>query len=135
EPPAVADQHHVRGATREQTHGDHSRDLVPFRFQFFRLGDVKPVHVENPVAVVGDAIRAPYRCAAAPLDFACDVTACHWNHFDRQWELAQDIDELVRIHDADELLRDRGDDFFPCQGAAATLDQVPSTIALVGTVH
>src|SRR6185295_8963954 len=53
---------------------------------------------------------------------------------DRQWIPAQRIDELGAIGDADELLRDGGDDLLARQGAPAALDHGEAASDFVGAV-
>src|SRR5690606_8973053 len=50
----AADDHHVRRAAREQAHADHAGDLVEPLLHHHRIDDLQAVHVEHPVAVVGD---------------------------------------------------------------------------------
>ena len=68
EPPAAAprpaDDDDVGRAAGEQADADHAGDLVELGLQAHRIGDGQVVHVQDPVAVVGDYPVAPYRLAA-----------------------------------------------------------------------
>src|SRR5690606_38677742 len=55
--------------------------------------------------------------------------------FHRQRKLAQHVDQLRLVGDADEPSGGSGDDFFPGQRAAAALDELQAAVGLVGTVH
>ena len=63
-----------------------------------------------------------------------DIAARHRDHFDRQRELAEHVDALGSVDDADECFRHGGDDLLARQRAAAALDQMLAGIALVGAV-
>jgi hypothetical protein len=80
------------------------------------------VHVEDDVAVVGGEAGAQHRRAAHLDELPRDVGARHGDDFDRQRELAHDIDQLALVDDADELLGAGGDDLLARQRAAAALD-------------
>src|SRR5690606_29414726 len=91
-------------------------------------------HVQDPVAVVGDQALAPDRLAAQVGNRPRHQAACHRDHLDRQRELAQHLDLLGLVDDADELLAGLGDDLLAGERAAAALDQAVPGIALVGAV-
>src|SRR5690606_16197039 len=100
----AADDDDVRAALREQPDADHARDLVDGRFHRRRVADLQAMDVQDPVAVVGGDPLAPHGLSAGELDqLARDQAAGHGNHLDRQRELAEHVDALGRIADADEL--------------------------------
>ena len=87
------------------------------------LGDRKIVYVENEVAVVGEESgaldgRPPRRPSSR------DIAARHRDDFDRQRKLAEPLDELALIDDADEAPCGGGDDLLAGEGAAAALDEL-----------
>src|SRR3546814_2025693 len=99
---------HVGGTSCEQADADDPGDLVELACEHKRLGDGQAVHVEDPVAVVGFHAFAPDRLrAGGGHDRARDQAASHRDDLDWQRELAQYIDLLARIDDADELVADR----------------------------
>ena len=60
--------------------------------------------------------------------------ASHGDDLDRQREAAEYRNELARIDDADEFLRDRSDDLLARERAAAALDHVHFAADLVGAI-
>src|SRR3546814_2324278 len=93
------------------------------------------VHVEDPVAVVGFHAFAPDRLrAGGGHDRARDQAASHRDDLDWQRELAQYIDLLARIDDADELVAGLGNDLLARERRAAALDQALARVTLVGAV-
>ena len=112
----------VGAAPGEQADGDDADDLVDFALQRDRVKNVHAVHIQDDISVVGGEAGAQHRVAAQFDELACNVGACHGDDFDRQRELAHDIDQFGLVDDADKFLGAGGDDFFPRQRAAAAFD-------------
>jgi hypothetical protein len=68
------------------------------------------VDIEDVIAVVGDDTAPPYRAPAELRELADHARARHRDHFDRQGEAAEYLDQLRIIDDADETARRGGDD-------------------------
>ena len=66
---------------------------------------------------------------------AGDVTAGHRNDFDGQGEFAQHADPLALINNTNELTAGSGDDFFPRQRSATTLDQSPMGVEFICAIN
>jgi len=75
--------HDIRRTLCEQSHADDAWYLVECAFQSDRIDDPQSVHVEDPVAVVGDHAFAPYRIAAERGNLAGDQAARHRDDFHR----------------------------------------------------
>ncbi len=125
---------HIRGAQGEDAGGDDASDVVDLLLQSHRFHDAQVVHIEDDVAVVGDEILPPHRGAAQLDQFPRHMAAGHGDHFDRQGKLAQYVDQLAAVGDADEGATGGGDDLLPGQGATAALDQLQVAVGLVGAI-
>src|SRR5204863_4763164 len=74
----TAEQQHVRTTTREQTVRHDADDTIDTSFQFYRLFDCEPTHVDDHIAVVGQDALAPLRRSAEAGQFARDMATRHW---------------------------------------------------------
>ncbi|MNX54996.1 hypothetical protein D3C86_857430 [compost metagenome] len=119
----------------EQAVGDHANDGVELHFQPFGVCDGHALDVQNDVAVVGHHTLTPHRVATQLPDLAGHVFAGHGDHFHRQRELAQHLDCLGVVDDADELVGHGGDYLLAGQGGATALDHVAGPVDLVGAIH
>src|ERR1022692_1705717 len=90
--------------------------------------------VEYHVAVVGDDSFAPNGLAPELHEVTSHVGTRHRHDLDRQRELAQYVNELAVVDDADELPGCRRDDLFPGEGGPAPLDEHAARRRLVGAV-
>mmetsp|Transcript_38708 Transcript_38708/g.90599 ORF Transcript_38708/g.90599 Transcript_38708/m.90599 type:complete len:222 (+) Transcript_38708:533-1198(+) len=93
------------------------------------------MHVQDRMPVVGDHTLARNRAPADGLETARDAIRSHADHFHGQREAPQDVHLLGGVGDAQEALRQVGDDLLARQGRAAALDHVAARVDLVGAVH
>src|SRR6266849_8423817 len=128
------DQNDVGATIGEQAVSDDADDVVDLHFELGRIQDPHVLNVEDDVAVVGDEIRAQLRMTAELDQLVRGEAARHGDHLDWQRKVPQHADQLRLVDDADELLRHRGDDFFPGQRAATALDHRAVLGHLVGAV-
>src|SRR5581483_11443315 len=129
-----ADEQHVGGADREESNSHHHGDLVELLLEGGWVGDRQVVNVEDVIAIVGDASLPPDRSSSEGDELTCDERARHGNDFDREWELAEPIDDLAVVHDANELRRSGRYDLLASQCGAPTLDELTGTRRLVGAI-
>ena len=95
---------------------------------------MEAVAVEDDVAVVGRWAFPIFRICAELDDFSGNVASGHGNDFDRDAEVAKDIDMLAVVYQADEFATGSSNDLLPCQRASATLDQGKTRFDFVGAV-
>ena len=131
----IGDQHDIGSPACKQTDGHHARPLVDLGLHRQRIADSKTVHIENRIAVVADETFAQARHATQLRDRPCHLSAGHRDHFDRQRKATQHIHQLGPIDNAHEALGNLGDDLFPSQRPAATLDQRKLRVHLVCAVN
>ena len=109
--------------------------MVQRGFQFYRIHDLQPMHIENDIAVVGDKIFAQPRLSAQCNQLARYGAACHRNDFDGQWEFTQHIHQFAGVAHTDEFPACRRDNFLARQRAATALDHMHVAGDLVRAVH
>ena len=92
----------------------------PLFAQAFVLGEQRQF-----IAAIAVVSPGEWRRLATELHkLARDVRACHRDHLDRQRKLAEHVDPLGLIGDADELLGQIGHDFLSREGCPTTFDHV-----------
>ena len=123
---AVVARHdeHVGAAPGEQADRHHPRDLIHGGFKGRRVRRACRLWTSRMALPL--SVTTPSRQTGCPPSFtscARDIGASHGNHFDREREGAQHVDQLGVVDDADEALRGGGDDLLAGERGAAALDQ------------
>ena len=93
------------------------------------------MNVEDHVTVIGDYALTVFRTTAQLHQLTGNRATRHWDHFDRQWEITQNVDLLGGIRDADELVRNGGDDLLARQRRAAAFDHLHVAVDFIRTIN
>lgn len=119
----------------EQVDVDYVWQLVEFVFQFFWIGDLQVVDVQDLVVVVGDYVFVlGWLVVGYVVDLVGDQVVCYWDYFYWQWEFVQYWYLFVWVDDVDEVFVGFGDDFFVGQCGVVVFDQVFVWVVFVGVI-
>ncbi len=92
------------------------------------------MNIQNHVTVVRYHALTVFRATTQFHQFAGNRAARHWDHFNRQWEVAEDINLLGGIRNTDKLVCHGGDDFLARQCRTAALDHLHMAVDLIRAV-
>ena len=129
-----AEQANPRSVTCKDAHGDNTGPLVKFGFHGERVSDAQATHIDDGVAVVGGDATAHLRHGTHGREATHDLHGRHGDHFQRQWETAEHVNQLAFISDAYKALGQVGDDFFACQRRPATFDHVALGVDFISAI-
>ena len=108
------------------------------RFKRHRIGDLKPGHIHDVLAVVSHQrfaiTQAQLRRTIQSAELLDDPLRRHGNHLYRQRKLAEGLHQLGFICNTHKLARQGCHNFFTGERRTASLDHVSMSINLVGTV-
>ena len=118
---------------------DHSGHIAQFPGQRRRIGDTAEAAIQNVMSFVSHkrlAIGCDSELGRRPQrgDFFLHHSSREVDNFHRQRKFSEDGNNLSRVRNYDHLLRCGGDNLFPQQRAASTLNEVQVGTNLVGAI-
>ena len=93
------------------------------------------MYIKDHVTIVRHYTLTVFRTTAQLHQLASHSAARHWDHFNRQREVTENIDFFGRVGNTDKFLRHGSNNFFTGQRCAAALDHLHVAVDFIRAVN